>query len=112
MRGLCGKEQLHFSVKHTEIHKLVYTPNVNIINLDLDGKSVKTVIQEVQHHPVTDTPLLLSSFYFCPFFSFFHRILFRVLLIKVYKVMLGLITKCYNYKNIKHIFLLYIICLI
>ncbi|MBD3638131.1 MAG: 50S ribosomal protein L25/general stress protein Ctc [Crocinitomicaceae bacterium] len=49
-----GKEQVHFSVKHTELEKLVYTPNVYIVNLDLGGKKVKSVIQEVQHHPVTD----------------------------------------------------------
>lgn len=49
-----GDEQIHFSVKHTEMEKLVYTPNVYIINLDIDGKSVKSIIQEVQHHPVTD----------------------------------------------------------
>jgi large subunit ribosomal protein L25 len=46
--------QTHFSVKHTDIQKLVYTPNVNIIEIDVDGKKVKTIIQAIQHHPVTD----------------------------------------------------------
>ena len=49
-----GDEQVHFSVKHTDLEKLIYTPNVYIVNLDIDGKAVKSIIQEVQHHPVTD----------------------------------------------------------
>jgi large subunit ribosomal protein L25 len=46
--------QTHISVKHTDMEKLVYTPNVNIIEVDVDGKKVKTIIQAIQHHPVTD----------------------------------------------------------
>ncbi len=46
--------QTHFSVKHTDMEKLIYTPDVYIINLDIDGKSVKTIIQDIQYHPVTD----------------------------------------------------------
>ena len=49
-----GDTQTHFSVKHTDIEKFVYTPNVYIINVDVDGKKSKTIIQAVQHHPVTD----------------------------------------------------------
>ena len=49
-----GDDQTHFSVKHSDMEKLVYTPNVNIVELDVDGKKVRTIIQEVQHHPVTD----------------------------------------------------------
>lgn len=46
--------QTHFSVKHVDMEKLIYTPNVYIINIDIDGNSVKTVIQDIQFHPVTD----------------------------------------------------------
>ena len=49
-----GDEQYHFSVKHTDLEKLVYTPNVYFIGLDIDGQKKKAIIQEVQHHPVTD----------------------------------------------------------
>lgn len=49
-----GDTQTHFSVRHADMQKLVYTPNVNIINIDVDGKTVKTIIQDIQHHPVTD----------------------------------------------------------
>ena len=47
-------EQHHFSVKHTAMEKLVYTPNVYIINLDIDGNAKKAIIQDIQFHPVTD----------------------------------------------------------
>ncbi|UKN00426.1 50S ribosomal protein L25/general stress protein Ctc [Paracrocinitomix mangrovi] len=49
-----GKEQIHFSVKHTDLEKLVYTPNVYIINVELDGKNYKTIIQDLQQDPITD----------------------------------------------------------
>lgn len=46
--------QMHFSVKHVEMEKLVYTPHVNIINLEVDGKVMQSIIQDIQFHPVTD----------------------------------------------------------
>ena len=46
--------QTHFSVKHVDMEKLIYTPSVHIINIDIDGKTVKTIIQDIQFHPVTD----------------------------------------------------------
>ena len=49
--------QTHFSVKHVDMEKLIYTPNVYIINVDLDGKTVKTIVQDIQFHPVTDNIL-------------------------------------------------------
>jgi large subunit ribosomal protein L25 len=47
-------EQVHFSAKHTDMEKLIYTGDVNIINIDVDGNKFQTIIQDVQHHPVTD----------------------------------------------------------
>jgi large subunit ribosomal protein L25 len=49
-----GANQIHFSVNHIAMEKLVYTSSVNIINIDVDGKPYKAIIQEIQHHPVTD----------------------------------------------------------
>lgn len=47
-------ENIHFSVKETELNKHVFTPEVNFININIDGKEYKTVIQELQFHPLTD----------------------------------------------------------
>jgi len=49
-----GGNQVHFSVKHSDMEKLVYTDKVNIINIDVEGTTVKTIIQDLQMHPVTD----------------------------------------------------------
>ena len=46
--------QIHFSVKHVDMEKLVYTPNIYIININVDGTEMRTIIQDIQFHPVTD----------------------------------------------------------
>jgi len=40
-----------------ELAKVVYTPNVYIVNLDVEGKVVKTVLQALQLDYVKDTPV-------------------------------------------------------
>lgn len=49
-----GKEQLHFVVDEKSLKKIVFTPEVYIINLNIDGKIHDTILQEAQYHPVTD----------------------------------------------------------
>lgn len=49
-----GEKQTHFSVAQLEMERLVYTPHVSIINLDIDGQKAKALIQNIQFHPVTD----------------------------------------------------------
>lgn len=49
-----GGSQTHFTVAKLEIEKLVFTPHVSIVNLDVAGKKSKAIIQAVQFHPVTD----------------------------------------------------------
>ena len=47
-------EQIGVSIKHTDLEKVIFTPNVYILNIDVEGKAVKAIIQEIQFHPVTD----------------------------------------------------------
>jgi large subunit ribosomal protein L25 len=49
-----GKEQLHFVVEEKPLKKIVYTPEVFIISLDIQGKIYQTIFQDIQYHPVTD----------------------------------------------------------
>jgi len=49
-----GKENLHFSTSAKELKNAIYTPNVYIMNLDIDGKKIVAVIQDIQFHPVSD----------------------------------------------------------
>ena len=57
-----GKENLHFSAVESEIHQLIYTPKVFIINIDIDGNNHNAIIKELQFHPVTDK-LLHADFF-------------------------------------------------
>ncbi len=49
-----GKEVQHFSVIEKEFNKLIFTPESQLVNLDLDGKTFKAIVQDVQFHPVSD----------------------------------------------------------
>lgn len=46
-----------FVVSQKELAKLLYTPNVYIVNLNLEGKEVKAILKDLQTDFVTDRPL-------------------------------------------------------
>lgn len=52
-----GEKQIHFSVKSVELNKLIYTPEVYKIEMDIDGKKILVIAKEYQFHPVTDKVL-------------------------------------------------------
>ena len=47
-------EQTCFAVRGVDMEKIVFSPDVYQIELDLEGKKKKAIIQELQIHPVTD----------------------------------------------------------
>lgn len=49
-----GENQIHFSVKSVDLNKLIYTPEVFQIELDIDGTKVNAIVKEYQFHPTTD----------------------------------------------------------
>ena len=53
---------LSFSTTQEELRKLVYSPDIYSVNLNIDGKECKAVMKELQFHPVTDQ-LLHVDFY-------------------------------------------------
>ena len=55
-------EALAFAVSAAEIRKAVYTPDIYVVNLNIDGELHKAVIKELQFHPVSDQ-LLHADFY-------------------------------------------------
>ena len=55
-------EALSFAVPMTELRKVIYTPHIYVINLNIDGAEHKAIIKEVQIHPVKGT-LLHIDFY-------------------------------------------------
>ncbi|MBQ9559144.1 MAG: 50S ribosomal protein L25/general stress protein Ctc [Bacteroidaceae bacterium] len=53
---------LSFAVPASGLRKLVYTPEIYSVNLDIDGKQYTAVMRELQFHPVSDQ-LLHVDFY-------------------------------------------------
>ena len=46
-----------FTVSQKELAKVLYTPNVYIVNLDIDGVVVKAILKDLQCDFVKDTPV-------------------------------------------------------
>ncbi len=55
-----GGENLHFTATVSDLRKLVYSPDVFVINLDIEGKKSKAVMKALQFHPVSDKVLHLD----------------------------------------------------
>lgn len=49
-----GKEQIHFSAQEAQFKPLIYTPEVHTVDLEIEGKKFKAILQETQFHNVTD----------------------------------------------------------
>ena len=55
-------EALAFAIPATQLRKIVYSPDVYVVNLTIDGEAHKAVMKELQFHPTTDA-LLHIDFY-------------------------------------------------
>jgi large subunit ribosomal protein L25 len=50
-----GKESnIHFHAQELAFKGLIYTHEAHLVDLNLDGKVYKTVLQDIQFHPVSD----------------------------------------------------------
>jgi len=52
-----GGENIHFAVSEKDVNKLLFTPDVYIINFDVEGKVFSSIMRDVQFHPTNDKPL-------------------------------------------------------
>ncbi|MBQ0046139.1 MAG: 50S ribosomal protein L25/general stress protein Ctc [Prevotellaceae bacterium] len=52
-----GPVSTAISISEKELAKLLYTPNVYIVNLVVEGKTVKAILKELQCDYVTDRPV-------------------------------------------------------
>ena len=57
-----GGANVHFAVMERDLKKLLYTPNVYLVKLMLDGKPYDAVMREIQFHPVTDRVLHIDFY--------------------------------------------------
>jgi len=55
-----GESNVHFYADERELNKLIYTPNVYQVNLDVDGKKLLAVMRNPEFHPVKDNLLHLD----------------------------------------------------
>ena len=51
------KEAKAFAVTTDAVRKLVYTPDIHVVNLTIDGVECTAVLKDIQFHPVKDTIL-------------------------------------------------------
>ncbi len=49
-----GATQTHLSVSAADLKQVLYTPEVVFVELNLEGKTVKAIVQDAQFHPLTD----------------------------------------------------------
>lgn len=49
-----GTEQVHFSTHEDNFKDIVFTPEVCFVDIDINGDVKRTILQDIQYHPVTD----------------------------------------------------------
>ena len=49
-----GKENIHFYAPKNSFSKLIYTPNVHKVELNIDGGKTEAIMQDIQFDPITD----------------------------------------------------------
>lgn len=57
-----GQENVHFSVVEKDLQKLLYTPIVYTVNLNVSGQTYEAVMREIQFHPVSDRVLHIDFY--------------------------------------------------
>lgn len=50
-------EQTHFSVRSVDLEKLIFSPDVFQVELDIDGTKKMAIMQVIDMHPVKDKPM-------------------------------------------------------
>ena len=45
---------VHFSTTHKAVKNLIFTPAFRVADIELDGKTYRAIVKDVQWHPVTD----------------------------------------------------------
>ena len=55
-------DNVHFTATKSDLRKLIYTPEVFIIDLTIDGNKSKAIMKALQFHPVTDNVLHIDFY--------------------------------------------------
>ena len=57
-----GEQPINFSTAEKSFKNLVYTPDAHTVVIELEGKKIDAVLQDIQFHPITDK-ILHADFY-------------------------------------------------
>jgi len=52
-----GKEQIHFIIDEKAFAKILFTPEIYLLKMNIDGKEYDAILQDIQYHPVNDKVL-------------------------------------------------------
>lgn len=55
-------EAFAFAAPFSELRKIIYTPHIYVIDLNIEGEHHTAILKEIQFHPVTDAPLNVDFF--------------------------------------------------
>lgn len=55
-------ENIHFSIDELELEKILAESNRQILELHVDGESHKTLLKDIEFHPLTDRPIHLDLY--------------------------------------------------
>lgn len=50
-------EPVHFYCESSDLRKLIFSPNVYLVDIDIEGTKHQAIMQDIQFHPVTDLTL-------------------------------------------------------
>ena len=57
-----GDQPVHFAADKRAFKDLVYTPNAHTVVVELEGKKIEAILQDIQFHPVSDAILHIDFF--------------------------------------------------
>ncbi len=60
-----GQAATTFTVAEEQFRNLIYTPNIYIVNVEIDGTMHKAILKDLQFHPVTDKLLHVDFLEVC-----------------------------------------------
>ena len=52
-----GKENFHFYAHENEFRKIIFSADIFIVEINIDGKIIPTIVQDYQFHPTKDNVL-------------------------------------------------------
>ena len=57
-----GTDVIPFAVEEKDIRNLIYTPEIFIVELTINGKKYKSILKDLQFHPVKDNTLHIDFY--------------------------------------------------